>query len=190
MCKRPEESITVGRKTAPWNSCRLSRMRNISLRSYASSVYTTAALLVVGLRYTAVLSFACCWLAYTTCTAIIKFLLNSSIIFCRTLVGSLPLANNVQHSASKHVIFANCQTLAVRNFMTSTVQSCTVALYTFLRSVLISCPAMMAVPLVGVVSPINMLNVVVLPAPTQHTRQKMMSKAGTKVQRRCISVYI
>ena len=39
--------------------------------------------------------------AYTTCTAIIKFLLNSSIIFCRTLVGSLPLANNVQHSASR-----------------------------------------------------------------------------------------
>ena len=46
---------------------------------------------------TAVLS---CWLAYTTCTAIINFLLNSSIIFCRTLVGSLLLANNVQHSAS------------------------------------------------------------------------------------------
>ena len=30
----------------------------------------------------------------------ISLLLNSSIIFCRTLVGSLPLANNVQHSAS------------------------------------------------------------------------------------------
>ena len=42
----------------------------------------------------------CCWLAYSTCTAIIKFLLNSSIIFCRKLVGSLPLANNVQRSAS------------------------------------------------------------------------------------------
>ena len=33
-------------------------------------------------------------------TAIMKFLLNSSIIFCHTLVGSLPLANNVEHSAS------------------------------------------------------------------------------------------
>ena len=30
-------------------------------------------------------------------TAIMKFLLNSSIIFCHTLVGSL---NNVEHSAS------------------------------------------------------------------------------------------
>ena len=65
------------------------------------------AMLVVGLRfagYTAVLSFACCWLACTYIhkqpvlqTAIIKFLLNSSIIF---LAGSLPLANNVEHSAS------------------------------------------------------------------------------------------
>ena len=60
--------------------------------------WQVCALLVVGLRYTAVLSFACGWLAYT-CTAL-KFLLNSSIIFGRTLVGSLPLANNVQHSAS------------------------------------------------------------------------------------------
>ena len=73
---------------------RVSRMRK----------YISLHICVVGLRYTAVLSFACCWLAYTTCTAIIKFLLNSSIIFCRTLVGSLPLANNVQHYASNHLV--------------------------------------------------------------------------------------
>ena len=69
----------------------------ISLR--VRHLYYSWQVWVVGLHYTAVLSFACCWLAYTR-TAIINFLLNSSIIFCRTLVGSLPLANNVQHSAS------------------------------------------------------------------------------------------
>ena len=67
---------------------------------FGSSVLQLAGLRVVGGRL-ALYSFACCWLAYT-CTAIINFLLNSSIIFCRTLVGSLPLANNVQHSASIH----------------------------------------------------------------------------------------
>ena len=81
------------------------RQRNFtySRMRYVAPIYMFARLLVVGLRYTAVLSFACCWLAYTTCTAIIKFLLNSSIIFCRTLVGALPLANCVQHSASIYI---------------------------------------------------------------------------------------
>ena len=32
---------------------------------------------------------------------------NSSIIFCRTLVGSLPLANNGQHSASTYIPQSN-----------------------------------------------------------------------------------
>ena len=41
----------------------------------------------------------------TTCSAIIKFLLQQHyisllVLFCRTLVGSFPLANNGHHSAS------------------------------------------------------------------------------------------
>ena len=88
-------------KSLQFHVHRVSRMRKYTILRV---ICTTAGRFArcwwyVGLRfvcYTAVLSFACSWLAYTkkTCTAILP------IIFCRTLVGSLPLTTNVQHSAS------------------------------------------------------------------------------------------
>ena len=45
--------------------------------------------------------------------------------------------------------------------------------HTFLRSVLMSYPAMHAVPLVGEMSPVRILNVVVLPAPVDVQVQVM-----------------
>ena len=45
--------------------------------------------------------------------------------------------------------------------------------HTFLRSVLTSYPAMHAVPLVGEMSPVRILNVVVLPAPVDVQVQVM-----------------
>ena len=58
--------------------------------------WQVCALLVVGLRYRLQL-FSALHVVGLRIQPVIKFLLNSSII---TLVGSLPLANNVQHSAS------------------------------------------------------------------------------------------
>ena len=46
----------------------------------------------------------------------------------------------------------------------------TILMYTFLRLVLMSNPAMKAVPSVGLISPVKILNVVVLPAPVEHIR--------------------
>ena len=95
-CMSPYRNVLRNSKytSAKYHVHRVSRMRKyISLRSYASSVLQLA-----GLRGWLSCSQLCMLLAciYLYCTQVF----NSSIIFGRTLVGSLPLANNVQHSAS------------------------------------------------------------------------------------------
>ena len=55
--------------SAKFHAHRVSRMRSFDLTGHLYYSGQVCALLVVGLRYTAVLSFACCWLAYTTCTS-------------------------------------------------------------------------------------------------------------------------
>ena len=107
VCMSPYRNVLRNSKntSAKFHIHRVSRMRKyISLRSYESSVLQLAGLRVVGGRLAlyscSQLSAAQLCMLLACIYNLYKFFLNSSIIFCRTLVGSLPLANNVQHSAS------------------------------------------------------------------------------------------